>query len=74
MRLTAKQVGELRAREFLGEEEWKRMKADLDSLLSFRKSIKQKPDDAMRLQLDLNNAFISFYNKVLYSNMNYENK
>jgi hypothetical protein len=67
MKLTPKQIGEIRAREFLGEDEWIRMKQDLDALLSFRKTIKQKPDEAMRLQLDLNNAFITFYNKILFS-------
>ena len=65
--ITAKQRGELWARDFLGEDVWKAWKQDMDSLLAFRKTIKGKPCELQRLQLDLHNGSISFYNNVLYS-------
>jgi len=64
---TKKQRGELLARDFLGEDVWKAWKQDMDSLLSYRKTIKGKPCELQKLQLELNDGFIKFYNKVLYS-------
>lgn len=49
----------LDARVFFGDEEWRRMKTDYDELMRFRKTIKGKPDDATRLQLDLNNQWLA---------------
>lgn len=65
--ITAKQRGELWARDFLGEDVWKVWKQDLDSLLAYRKTIKGKPCELQKLQLELNDGFIKFYNSVLYS-------
>jgi hypothetical protein len=71
--ITAKQRGELWARDFLGEDTWKRWKQDLDYLLAFRKTVKGKPCELQRLQLDLHNGSIKFYNNVLYSGVTKEN-
>jgi len=56
----------LPAREFFGDEEWKRMKHDYDELMAYRKTIKGKPDVYERLVLDLNRIWIDYYNSVLF--------
>lgn len=65
-KLNAKQLGELEARQFLGDETWKRWKQDLDDCLAYRKTLKGKPTDEQRAQLDINNIFIEYYGSVLF--------
>jgi hypothetical protein len=67
MSLTSKQKGELWARDFLGEDTWKRWKQDMDSLLAYRKTLKGKPNEFERFTLETNDVWIKFYNQVLYS-------
>lgn len=66
MQYTAKQLCELDAREFLEEETWKRWKAMYDECMAFRKTLKGKPTDEQRLQLDMNNGWIDFCDRVLW--------
>lgn len=70
MELNAKQIGEFEARAFLGDEEWKRMKQDYDSCMTYRKTIKGKPDEEQRAMLQMNAAFIEFYGSVLFHSVN----
>jgi hypothetical protein len=66
MTLNARQLGELEARAFLGDDEWKRMKQDYDQCMAYRKTIKGKPDEEQRAMLQMNAAFIEFYGSVLF--------
>lgn len=63
--LTHREIGEFDSREFLGDD-WKRMKTDLDGLLAFRKTIKQKPTYEQRMILDMNQYWINYYNSILF--------
>jgi hypothetical protein len=65
--MTPKQRGELWARDFLGNDTWNRWKQDMDSLLTYRKTIKGKPDEFQKFMLETNDAWIKFYNQTLYS-------
>lgn len=56
------------ARDFLGEEEYKRMKMHYDELMHFRKTVKGKPTLEERLQLTINNDKLEFYQTVLFHN------
>jgi hypothetical protein len=64
--LNARQIGEFEARDFLGEETWKRWKADYDSLMAYRKTIKGKPDEAQAFILQMNAKWIEYYGSVLF--------
>lgn len=64
--LTAKEIGEFDSRDFHTDEVWKRMKNDLDELLAFRKTIKQKPDEFQKLVLEMNQVWIDYYNTTLF--------
>jgi hypothetical protein len=64
--LSAKQIGELDARDFLGEDTWKRWKLDLDEALSYRKTIKGKPTEEQLEVLKMNADFIEYYGSVLF--------
>lgn len=64
--ITQKDRGEYRSREFLTDEMWNEWKRQYDQLLSFRKSIKGKPDEFQKLELSMNQVFIEFYQTVLY--------
>lgn len=61
-----KQLAELDAREFLEEETWKRWKVMYDEAMAYRKSLKGKPTDEQRLQLDANAEWIDFCDRVLW--------
>jgi hypothetical protein len=64
--INARQVGEHEARAFLSDDTWKRWKNDYDLCMAYRKTIKGKPTDEQRLQLDMNAMFIEFYGSVLF--------
>lgn len=66
MNLSARQIGELDARAFLGEEVWIAWKIDYDKLMAYRKTIKGKPDEAQAIILKMNADFIEFYGSVLF--------
>lgn len=66
MNLNARQIGEYDARDFLGEETWKRWKLDYDNCMAYRKTIKGKPDEEQQAMLKLNAMFIEFYGSVLF--------
>lgn len=66
LKLNARQVGELEARQFLGDDVWKAYKTDYDQMMAFRKTLKGKPTEEQRIILDMNNAFIDFYGSVLF--------
>lgn len=66
MKLTARQIGEYDSRDFHGEETWKRWKQDYDRLMSFRKSLKGKPNGMTRLELALNDQMIEGYDFQLF--------
>lgn len=65
-KLNARQIGEFEAREFLGEETWKRWKQDYDACMGYRKTLKGKPTDEQRVILETNAALIEFYGSVLF--------
>lgn len=65
MRLTAKQIGEYDARDFLGDDVWRAWKTDYDQLMAFRKTIKGKPTEEQMIQLEMNKTWIAFYDRVL---------
>ena len=64
--LNARQIGELEAREFLGEEFWKACKRDYDECMAYRKTIKGKPTDEQLVVLKMNASFIEFYGSILF--------
>ena len=64
--LTAHQIGEYDARDFLGEDSGKKGKAHFDAMLAFRKSIKGKPDVYQKMQIDINEPWIKFYGGILF--------
>ena len=43
LKLNARQIGELEARQFLGDDVWKAYKTDYDQMMAFRKTLKGKP-------------------------------
>lgn len=65
-KLNARQIGEFEAREFYGDDVWKAWKQDYDECMSFRKSLKGKPTDEQRVQIDVNAHWIEFYGSVLF--------
>lgn len=65
-KLNARQIGELEARQFLGDDVWKAYKADYDQLMAFRKTLKGKPTEEQKIVLAANNAFIDFYGSILF--------
>ena len=64
--LTARQIGEYDARAFLGEDTWKRWKLMYDEAMAFRKTLKGKPTDEQREQLNANAEWIDFCDRVLW--------
>lgn len=68
--LTTKQIGEYEARDFLGDDTWKRWKLEYDNCMGFRKSysrtLRGKPDEADRAILAANDASIEFLGSVLF--------
>lgn len=64
--LNARQIGEYEARDFLGDETWKRWKTDYDNCMAYRKTIKGKPTEEQMLLLKANASFIEFYGSVLF--------
>lgn len=65
-KLSSREIAEAHAREFLGDETWKRWKLQYDECMAFRKSLKGKPTDEQRLQLATNAAWITFCDYVLW--------
>lgn len=66
VQLNARQIGEFEARDFLGEDTWKRWKTDYDDCMAYRKTIKGKPTDEQMAILKMNAGFIEFYGSVLF--------
>lgn len=66
MQLNARQIGEFEARDFLGEDTWKRWKTDYDNCMAYRKTIKGKPTEEQMVVLQMNAQFIEFYGSVLF--------
>lgn len=56
----------LTARDFHGDIEWKTMKQDFDELMSYRKTLKGKPDVYDKAIIVMNQLFIDFYKTVLF--------
>jgi len=52
---------EFKARWFWGDEDWIRTKKELDSCMSFRKSIKGKPTDEQMIDIEINKEMIDFW-------------
>lgn len=63
---TPKQLCEFDVRDFLGEEDWKKWKMAYDDAMAFRKTLKGKPTDEQRLQLQMNAEWIDFCDRVLW--------
>jgi hypothetical protein len=57
-RPSLRELAELDARDFWGDEFWLDTKRFYDSLMAYRKSIKGKPDQWQRVMLHLNEAHI----------------
>lgn len=66
MKLTDKQRSEFKAKEYYGEDEVAKMKRHLESMLSFRNSVKGAPDVYLKAQLALDKPFITMYNNMIY--------
>jgi hypothetical protein len=66
MDLNARQIGEIESRAFLSEEIWKAWKIDYDNCMAYRKTLKGKPTDEQRIQLEINAGSIEFYGSVLF--------
>lgn len=64
--LRATELCEMEAREFLGDEWWKRMKQHYDDCMSYRKTLKGKPTDEQRIQLECNAHDIKWLGRVLW--------
>lgn len=64
--LTPRQIGEYDARDFLGEETWKRWKLHYDWCMAYRKTLKGKPTEEQREILTENAEWIEFYGSVLF--------
>ena len=68
-KLTPRQLHVMWLREnFFDETDgfYKECLKDYESLLAFRKTIKQKPTELERLLLDMNNIFIESYQTLLF--------
>lgn len=65
VRFSDKQICEADAREFIGDETYLSWLRDYEQLMAFRKTIKGKPTDEQRIQLQMNNEWIAFYDRVL---------
>ncbi len=65
-KMSARQIGELHAREFFGDEVWIAWKMDYDAMMAYRKTIKGKPDEAQAIILKMNADWIEFYGSVLF--------
>jgi len=64
--MSLKQLAELDAREFLEEETWKRWKVLYDEAMAYRKTLKGKPTDEQREQLNANAEWIDFCDRALW--------
>lgn len=64
--INARQIGEIDAKAFLGDETWRKWKTDYDQCMAYRKTIKGKPTDEQRVTLEMNAIFIEFYGSVLF--------
>lgn len=64
--LSLRQQSELDAKEFLTPEVWNRWKALYDEAMAYRKTLKGKPTDEQRAQLDANAEWISFCDHILW--------
>ena len=65
-KLNTRQIGEIHAREFLGDETWIRWKTDYDSMLAYRKTLKGKPNDEQMVTIKMNSDWMEFYGHVLF--------
>jgi hypothetical protein len=72
--LNARQIGELEAREFLGDETWKRWKIAYDEAMGYRKTLKGKPTEEQLLTLQNNAMDIEFYGSVLFHSATLANR
>lgn len=59
--ITKTEKAELKARWFWGDEDWIVMKQKLDKALAFRKTIKGKPTDEQRIELECAASDVEFY-------------
>lgn len=66
MHLNAKQIGEYERRDFLTDEVWKRWKLEYDRCMAYRKTLKGKPTEEERANIDANAMMIEFYGSVLF--------
>lgn len=64
--LSPKQLCEYDARAFHTDEVWKRWKQIYDEAMTFRKSLKGKPTDEQREQLNANADWIDFCDRTLW--------
>lgn len=65
-KIDARERGELECRAFLGDDVWRRWKTDYDDCMAYRKTLKGKPTEEQRVQIEVNSAFIEFYGSVLF--------
>jgi hypothetical protein len=64
--LNAHQLGELDARDFLGDDTWRRWKQLYDEAMAYRKTLKGKPTEEQRAQLEANAEWVAFCDHVLW--------
>lgn len=65
-KISLRQRDEYVSRAFHTDEVWNNWKIDYDSLMTFRKNIKGKPDEGDAIILKMNRHFIDFYETVLW--------
>lgn len=64
--LNSRQLSEIHARDFLGDDLWKDYKKDYDSLMSYRKTLKGKPTEEQMITIKMNAYWISYYDRILW--------
>ena len=64
--LNSRQLSEIHARDFLGDDLWKDYKKDYDSLMSYRKTLKGKPTEEQMITIKMNADWISYYDRILW--------
>lgn len=66
VRIPDRQLCELDARDWLGEEYWKFWKLEYDNAMAYRKTLKGKPTEEQRVILEINAQTIDFCDRLLW--------
>ena len=67
MKLSKNQIGEYLARDFYGEDYWKKMKRELDEMLEYRNKIKGRPTEEQMFMIQNNKPMIEMLRAMLFS-------